>query len=163
MVTGYLQERRENKSLVSRITGTEQMLALIPESPPDLQQRLSAARAGYQAAREEFPLPLDTTGIIDGILKIADETGVKAIPLITQPWTPESVGGHPYSVFRLSVTATGDFTELAGFINRLESGEPRTLVIESLLADRITESPEALFAAKMEIAVYARPPAGIEK
>ncbi len=132
------------------------MLALIPPSPPDLDQLLSAARAEYEAAREEFPEDLNTTMIVNGILEIVEETGVKAVPLVTQPWSPESYGDHVYSVFRLSVTASGAFTDLSGFIARLESGEPRTLVIKSLVADRLLEAPGE-FEAKMEIAVYARP------
>jgi len=161
MVSDYLQERRDNKVLDSRIVETEQILALMPPPPSDLELRLSAAQLDFESARQEFPEPLNTTGIIDGILRIADETGVKAIPMVTQPWTVEDISDYHYSVFRLSVTATGTFTRLAGFINRLESAEPRTLVIESLVANRITETAEeediVLFEARMEIAVYARP------
>ena len=162
MLTGYFQERRENGSLVSRIAETEQLLALVPPSPPGLPQQLSTAKVDYTAAREEFPEVVNTTVIIDGILRLAEDTGVKAIPMITQPWTAETAGGHAYPVFRLEVTASGAFTALADFINRLESGEPRTLVIESLVADQVPDAEE-LFEAKMEIAVFARPAAAFQE
>jgi hypothetical protein len=167
MVTDYLKQRRENKALASRMDEAAQMLAQIPPSPADLEQRLSAAQSDYESTQNSLPDRLNTTRIINAILRLADDVGVKAIPLITQPWTIESVSDHNYSVFRLSVTATGAFTKLVSFINQLESGEPQTLVIESLLVDRVTdtsgEDVTIPVEAKLEIAIYARPPAVDEK
>jgi hypothetical protein len=167
MVTDFLKQRRENKALASQIAETTQILAEIPPSPADLEQRLSAARSDFEATQNSFPDRLNTTRIINAILKLADDVGVKAIPIVTQPWTVESLSYHNYSVFRLSVTATGEFTKLVSFINQLETGEPQTLVIESSLVDRITEPTEEedtiRVEAKLEIAVYARPPAVDEK
>jgi hypothetical protein len=167
MATDYLKQRREHTALASRIDEAAEMLAQIPPSSTDLEERLSAAQSSFEATQNSFPDILNTTGIINAILGLADNVGVKAIPLITQPWTMESISDHNYSVFRLSVTATGAFTELADFINRLETGEPPTLVIESLLVDRIPdmsgEENVILVEAKLEIAVYARPPTPVEK
>jgi hypothetical protein len=167
MVTDYLKQRREHTTLASQMDEAAATLAQIPPSPTDLEERLSAAQSSFEAVQYSFPDILNTTGIINAILGLADDAGVKAIPLITQPWTVESVSDHNYSVFRLSVTATGTYTELADFINRLETGEPPTLVIESLLVERITDisgEENAIPAeAKLEIAVYARPPAPAEQ
>jgi len=117
---------------------------------------LSAAQSRLEEAQNSFPDILNTTGIINAILRLADEVGVKAIPLVTQPWAVENISDQDYSVFRLSVTATGTFTKLSGFIHRLETDEPATLVIESLLTDRAPETDEEL-VAELEIVVYARP------
>lgn len=167
MATDYLKQRREHKTLASQITETTQMLAQIPLPPADLEQRLSEAQSSFEATQNSFPDRLNTTRIINAILRLADDVGVKAIPLITQPWTVESISDQNYSVFRLSVTANGTFTKLASFINQLETGEPQTLVIESLLVDRVTDTPgeegEIPVEAKLAIAVYARPPAADEK
>lgn len=137
------------------------MLALIPPSPADLAERLSEAESNYEAALDSFPGQVNTTGIINTVLRLAGETGVKAIPLITQPWTTEDIDGQEYAVFRLSVTAGGDFAGLADFIDRLETDTPPTLIIESIVLERATDIEEhaALFEARLEIAVYARPPA----
>jgi len=137
------------------------MLAQIPTFPADLEQQLSDVQSSYEAAQNSFPNQLNTTAIINDILRLADDAGVKAIPLITQPWGPENINSQDYSVFRLSVTASGDFAGLASFIDQLENGEPPTLVIESLLIDRATEitggETATPCAARLEIAVYARP------
>ena len=120
---------------------------------------MSAAQNGYAETQNSFPTPLNTTHIINGILILAGDAGVKAIPLITEPWTIETIGEHDYTVFRLSVTAAGDFTRLADFIERLENDEPTTLVIESLLVEAVTDAPEEStppFTVSLEIVVYAR-------
>jgi hypothetical protein len=165
MTTDYLEQRRVNNALTSQIGEAIQVRAAIPPPPTDLEQRLSAAQNALETARNEFPDQLNTTRIIDAILRLAEAIGVKAIPVITQPWTVESVSDQIYSVFRLSVTATGAYARLVDFINRLETSEPKSLVIESLTADRTTEIYEqdaTMFEARLEIVVYTRPPAADE-
>lgn len=161
--TGYMKQRRDNQALASRTEEATQLLAQIPPSPTDLEARLSAAQSSYIETQNSFPAPLNTTQIINGVLRLADEAGVKAVPLVTHPWTTENISDYDYSVFRLSVTATGDFTRVADFIDRLESGGPPTLVIESLHVERVTdvqgEESASPFAAQLEIVVYTRPPA----
>lgn len=162
MVTDYFKQRQEYRAMASRTEEVAQMLAQIPTFPADLEERLSEAQSSYAETQNSFPQPLNTTQIIDVIIRLADDAGVKAIPLITQPWTVESISGQDYSVFRLSVTASGDFTKLVSFIDQLENGEPPTLVIESLIVDRATDISGEQAAlpceARLEIAVYARPP-----
>ncbi len=163
MVTDYLKQRREYKAMASRIGEVEQMLSQIPTFPADLEERLIEAQSSYEAAQNSFPDQLNTTEIINAILRLADDAGVKAIPLITQPWTQENINSQDYSVFRLSITTNGAYTNLTDFINRLETSEPPTLVIESLVADRATDITDGEVAppceARLDIAVYARPPA----
>jgi hypothetical protein len=163
MVPDYLEQRREVKAMTYRTNEVAQMLAQIPPSPTDLAERLSEAQSDYTAAQDSFPDLLNTTSIIDTVLKLAAEAEVKAIPIITQPWTIEDIGGQDYAVFRLSVTASGGFAGLADFIEQLETGNPPTLVIESMLLERATDIIEEPamppYEVKLEIAVFARPPA----
>jgi hypothetical protein len=163
MGTGYLKQRQEYRAMASRLDEVAQILAQIPAFPTDLEEQLNEAQRSYEAVRDSFPDQMNTTGVINAILGLADDTGVKAIPLITQPWMPININNQDTSVFRLSVTASGEFTRLVDFIDRLETGEPPTLVIESMLVDRATditdEEESLLFVAKLEIAVYARSPA----
>lgn len=161
MGTGYLEQRREVKALAARADEAAQMLAQIPPSPADLAERLSQAQSKYEAAQSSFPGQTNTTSIIDSVLRLAGEAVVTAIPLITQPWTAEDISGQGYAVFRLSITAGGDYNNLANFIDRLETDTAPTLVIESIIIERATDTGEqaALFEARLEIAVYARPTA----
>jgi hypothetical protein len=149
--------------MASRTEEVAQMLVQIPTFPADLEEQLIEAQSSYETVLNSFPDQLNTTTIINAILRLADEVGVKAIPLITQSWTPEKINNQDYSVFRLSVTLSGDFAGLANFIDQMETGEPPTLAIESLLIDRATDLTDGETAppyeAKLEIAIYARPPA----
>ena len=160
MGTGYLKQHHNNQTLASRTEEAAQLLAQIPPSPTDLESRLSAAQSSYNKVLNSFPAPWGTTQIINSVLRLADEVSVKAVPLVTQPWTTENISNFNYSVFRLNVTATGEFAKVVDFINQLESSELSTLVIESLRIDRVTDASLAdnslPFEATLEIIVYAR-------
>ncbi len=165
--TDYLKQRREHEALASQVTEATRTLAQIPPRPADLEQRLIAARTGLETVNNTLPDKLNSTRIINTILRLADEVGVKAIPLATQPWTTERVNGEDYSVFRLHVAVTGPFTRLSSFLSQLENGELETLVMEYVTIDSITApfGGEGVYAsmlqvnAGLEIAVYSRPPA----
>ena len=158
--TDYLRQRREHGTAAARITATAQELARLPPRPADLDPRLAAARADLAAAQDAFPDHPNSTRIVDAILKLAEVMGVKAIPLVTQPWAADSFNGQGYAVFRLNVTVRGTFTQLSGFISQLETGELKTLVIEYASVDRVAgpAGEEIPVNAKLELAVFARPP-----
>jgi hypothetical protein len=157
--TGYLEQRQEQAALASDIDAARQALALVPDRPADLDRRLEEALAGKEAAETSFPERLNTTQVLNGILRLAEDHGVKAIPLVTQPWTTETAGGQEQSVFRLDLTVTGDFARVEAFVASLETGVPETLVVEHLRAAR-SEGPPAEgtpVEAGVSVAVYARP------
>jgi hypothetical protein len=164
--TDYLSQRRENRDLVLQVADTSNLLAQTVPSGEDLESRMAAAQAAMDAARSAFPQSLNTTKIINAILKIAQETGVKAVPMVTEDWATEKVSGFSYLVFRLHVTATADLEHLSTFQDRLENGEIATLVIEHLSIDRTSSPPWGVSAAEgpptvsagMDLAIYSRPP-----
>lgn len=163
--TDYLKQRREHKELASLITETTQILAQMPPPPADLEPRLAAAQTALSSVNNTFPGELNSTRIINTILRLADEVGIRALPLATQPWTTESVNEEGYSVFRLNIAAAGTFNQLSSFLSRLENGELETLVMELVTVDSINEPfrGEDIYGstiqvgARLEIAVYARP------
>jgi hypothetical protein len=162
----YLKQRRQNASLASQISGATQALALVPSPPADLEQRLAAARDSLQAAGNSFSTDNNDTRIVNTVLRLAEEIGVKAIPLGTAPWSTEKVSDRDYSVFRVNLEVTGTFDQLSTFLDRLEGGEPKTLVVEYLYVARILDSPGGSdeagavpVNANIKIAVYALLPA----
>jgi hypothetical protein len=162
--TDYREIRHKYAALASQIAGEGQQLALIPPAPTDLGLRLDAVRSNLDMEINTFPAQLNTTLIVNDILKLAEATGVKAIPLITRPWATESVNQTDYPVFRLNLAVKGTFAHLSDFLNRLENGEPGTLVITDLKIDRVTGLPVAEetgdateVEGSLDIAVYARP------
>lgn len=160
--TGYLELRREHEQLGYQIAGASQTLARMPRPPQGLEERLAAARADLADAEAHFPSRLNSTRIINAILELAGDNGVKAIPLITRPWAVAKNGEHDYYVFRLNILATGSFPQLVEFTDRLENGEFPTLIIESLNVTRDTGTgiagPAFPVSASLDLAIYTRSP-----
>lgn len=157
----YINQRRENAALTSQITEATEALAQMPEPPQNLEQRLEAAQASLDAEQSVFPSNLHSTEVVNTILGLADDCGIRAIPLVTQSWSTEVVGEHSYDVLRLTVAAEGNFTQLASFVSKLENGEYQTLVVEDLSITRVpggeSASEEAIaFIASFDLAIYAQ-------
>jgi len=155
----YMKQLKEHEALTSQITDATQALAQMPRPPHDLEQRLATARASLAAEQKAFPGKMNSTQVINTILKLADECKVKAIPLMTQPWSVENAGKHRYWVFRLNVAVKGSFPQLASFISKLENGEFKTLIVEDLRVNLADEHSEGTISvtARLDLAIYARP------
>lgn len=154
----YLRQRQGNEALTAQITEATQTLAETPKPPQDLERRLAAAEANLAAAQSAFPRDLNSTRVINAILKLADDCQVRAIPLVTQPWSIVNIG-EGYHVFRLNVTARGGFPQLVSFVSQLENGELETLVVESLSVTRVagpTEEGIIPVTASLDLAIYTQ-------
>jgi len=157
--TGYLRQRQEQGRLAAGTVAVQQALATLPTRPVDLAQRLQEARDAQEAAENSLPEQMDTTRTLNAILRLAKEGGVKAIPLLTQPWMTETINGYEYSVFRVELNVSGELTAVQAFLSRLESGEPATLAVEYLHFTRPEGLLESgLVEAALRVAVYARAP-----
>jgi len=164
--TGYAEQRREQVMLASRIADARQLLTQIPEPPEDLEQRLAAAETGRREAEDSFPARLNSTQVINYILKSAERHKITAIPLATKAWSDEVVGEHGYHVFRFKVDVKGNYSRLVSFLSGLEKGEYQTLVVEDLTVTRITEQPQDEYidgdtqtvTASLKLAVYTQSP-----
>jgi len=160
----YLSQRQEQKVLASQIAEVTQTLSQIPESPQGLEQRLEVAQASLAAEQSTLPSEVDTTQVIDTILRLADDCGVKAIPLATEPWIEEKVGEHGYHVFRLNVAVDGGFSQLVDFVKRLENGEFNTLIVEKVSVSRLSPQSEdesvaegiISITASLDLAIYTQ-------
>lgn len=169
--TDYLKLQRDNEALASQITTEKDILAQIPPMPDDLEIRLNEAHIDLEDARKNFPENLNSTRIIDAILRLADDVGVNTIPLVTQPWTVEAIEGNSYSILRLNLAVSGTFEKIADFLEHLETGEMNTLVMEYIMIDS-SETPfggivpegdiPPTVDAVFEVAVYSQPPVIIE-
>ena len=162
----YMKQRKEHETLTSQITDVTQTLRQMPQPPHDLEHRLAAAQASLAAEQSAFPSKMNSTEIADTILRLADDCGVKAIPLITQPWSIESIGEHGYHVLRLDIAVEGSFSQLVSFLSKLENGEFKTLIVDDLSVTRATEQPEGEtvtegnipVTASLGLAIYAQSP-----
>ena len=151
----YIKQRQEQEALTSQITDVAQALEQVPEPPPDLEQRLAAAQASLATTRGAFPTKINSTQLINTILQLADDSGVKAIPLVTGPWSVVMVGEHDYHVLPLNVAVEGSFSQLVNFISKLENGEYKTLILEKV---GVTRVQEGTILASLDLAIYTQSP-----
>ncbi len=159
----YTKQRKEHETLAVSVADMTQKLQQIPTSARYLEQILAAAEANLAATQSALPTKPNSTQIINRILKLADECQVKAIPLATQPWSPEKAG-KGYLVFGLQLTVHGGFDQFVNFINKLENGEFDTLIIADLSITRVINEAEAEallettppIMANLDVAIYAR-------
>jgi Tfp pilus assembly protein PilO len=158
--TGYMNQRNEKETLTAQISEANAALALIPVPPADLDEQLADAEDRLWALEDILNIDSNITRIVNKILRLAEETGVKAIPLSTQPWSIERFENQDYSVFRIDLAVSGNFTQMVDFLNHLENGEPDTLVLEHVNVEKesgsfMFESPnEGTVNADIRIAIY---------
>jgi hypothetical protein len=157
----YMKQGSEQEKLLSEIEEVEQSQAALVEPSTDAYERLAAIQAELDDEGEIIPGEIDSSDVVDIILSLAQQVGVKAIPLTTQPWIKEHIGGNTYLVFRLSVEIEGLFSKVTEYVTRLESGEYSTLVVESLVVEADDEEGFAggstLVVASLDLAVFAQP------
>ena len=164
--TGYLKQRRQHESLDYQIADATRSLAMMPRPPENPEQRLAAAQANLASIESVSPCRVDSTRVINAILELADSLGIKAIPLIIQPWSIKKVGEHDYNVLLLNVSITGSFSRLTEFTERLENSESPMFIIERLSVYRDvgqsveTEDSEVTVpvSASLDLAIYTRSP-----
>jgi cbb3-type cytochrome oxidase subunit 3 len=125
--TQYLNQRQQQAALTLDINDVARALSQMPEPPPDLNRRLATARTALAEEQRALPTRINSTSTINTILKLADECQVKATPLITHPWSTETIGSHDYQVFRLSISVKGSFLHLVTFINNWRMANPARL------------------------------------
>jgi len=154
----YLRQRQGHEALTAQITEATRTLVQTPQPPPDLEQRLAAAKASLAAAQTTLPRDLNSTRVINAILKLADACQVTAIPLATKPWIAENIG-EGYYVFRLNMAIRGTFSQLTSFVSQLENGEFATLVVANLDVTRVagpTEEGTISVTASLDLAIYTQ-------
>ena len=162
--TDYLNQRKEQKALTSQIAEVTQTLSEMAEPPQNLEQQLEAAEASLVAEQVAFPGKMGTTQVIDTILRLADDCQVKAIPLVTEPWSKENIGQHDYYVFRLNVAVEGSFSQLVYFVKKLENGKFDTLTVENVSLTKLSQQSEdegvdeetILIIASLDLAIYTQ-------
>lgn len=164
---GYLTQNKEHGELISQIDDVSQILSQIPRVPDDLEQRLKVAQASLTAEQAASPARISSTLIIDTVLKLADESDVKATPLITQPWSVQNTTERGYTVFRLDIIVNGSYSQLKSFLRKLENRRLMTLIIEdlSINLDSLPAGGEAgdrsnlPVSATLALAIYSQPAA----
>ena len=165
LVVDYTNQHREHGLLEAQIADATRALAhrAVPVSVEELELQLAQMGESLWIEMESFPAAMNSTVFIDDILKLADESGLQATPLITEPWSTGTVGEHDYNIFRFNLAVRGTFSEVVALVSKLEDGRFKTLVLEGVIVtvpeDFLGGSAEGSmpFEASLALAVYTLP------
>ena len=157
----YIKQGPEQERLLSEIEEVDQSREALPEPSTAFSELLAVVQANLLAEYETIPDEISSSDVIDTILSLAQEIGVKAIPLITQPWMDQHIGENTYRIFRINVEIKGLFSQVREYVSRLESGGFNTLIVERLVIDVEDEEVYAGEAtpveASLDLAIFTQP------
>ena len=168
--TDYLKEKRQNTALAADIEDTTLLLMEIPPLPAELKERLEAVQNELDSTLKRLPAEPNTTKIIDYILQLGEYSGIKVIPIFTQPWETESYEGYDVSAFRFSLSVLGTSSQFLKFFSKLENADFETLIIQNLEVYRDDDfeylksisSDLVKVQADIQLVVYGRVPDNIQ-
>jgi hypothetical protein len=160
----YLKQGSEHEKLLSEIEEVEQSREALPESSTYYAEQLAVVQATLAAESETIPSEINSNDVIDTILSLADDIGVKAIPLITQPWMRVHIGESAYNLLRVNVDVQGTLSLVKNYVSHLESGVFPTLIIENLIVnvdygdgEEVYEGDATPVVASLDLAVFTQP------
>jgi hypothetical protein len=160
----YIKQGPEQERLLSEIEEVDQSRETLLEPSTDAYERLVALEAAIAAEYVVIPAEISSSNVIDTIFSLAQEIGVKAVPLITQQWSEEHIGENTYCVFRIDVEIEGLLSQVRDYVSRLESGEFNTLIVERLIINVDYGEDEEVYAggatpveAMLDLAIFTKP------
>jgi hypothetical protein len=146
--------------LNGQISQVEQQVSKVPAVSPDTNNELAAAQDALNAAKTTLPNDINRNDIIDYIIAIAAQCGVKAIPLAVEETIPgKSI--RTYNELNIVVTITGTLGNAEDFMKLVQGGEFPTLVITSSsitkteLNDFIRSESDTMVTMRLGIVAYS--------
>ena len=135
-------------------------IALIPEVPSGLEQRLADIEARLVSEQSNLPGQANTTQIIDTVLDMAGASQVSVVFISTTPWSSTNIEGYNYLIFTIHLDIEGGLDNLVAFFRTLESELPDSLSVQHLTVAGDTEQiiePTSV-TASLDIVIYAQAP-----
>jgi hypothetical protein len=152
--TGVVKKRHDNKALASQLTEKSDELAQVLKPSQDLDARLAEAEENLADAISSIPTELNSTLVINDILKLAEVCRVKAVLLTAGPWT-EGNKEQGYHVFKISMSLEGKFADVHFFLDQMENVEFKTIMVEGLTVTQV-DTTSAAVNANLSLAIYSR-------
>jgi hypothetical protein len=158
---GTISQHSEQEALRTQISDTNDMIALIPEVPSDLQQRLADIETSLVSEQSKLSGQVNTTQVIDAVLDMASANQISVVFISTAPWALVNIEGYDYLIFTINLDIEGELDSLTAFLRTLESELPESVSVQHLVvagdAEQVIES--SLVTASLEIEIYAQAPA----
>jgi hypothetical protein len=146
----------ERDSLVKEINKVNRLIDETPEPEVGLDLRLAQLEKELREEEQIIPDAMDSTTIVDAILKLAEPCDVTVTPMRTRDWSPEST--H-YMVYTVNIVVEGSYQEVENFVERLENELYNNLTIVSMeiLGGVQTDSEDAEpDTANLQVEIYTR-------
>ena len=118
----------------------------------ELEWHLQQVGSQSAAAREMLAQPIGSIAVSDHLFEIAAAHSVNITALSSPGPAEADMAGLILPLLPLSITATGDMADLAGFITRLSNDYPTSLI--STAGMNIPETGEAA-SVDIELAIYS--------
>ena len=156
-----ISQHSEQEVLRTQISYTNDMIALIPEVPSDLQQRLADIEASLVSEQSKLSGQINTTQVIDSLLDMASVNQINVVFISTVPWALLNTEGYEYLIFTINLDIEGELDDLAVFLRTLESELPESIGVQHLVVTGDTEQvvESSLMTASLEIIIYTQAPA----
>ncbi len=155
-----MSQQNERKTLRTQITDAIEMIALIPEVPSDLEQRLADIEASLVSEKSNLPGQVNTTQVIDMLVDMTGASQVSVVSMATAPWSFINIEGYNYLIFTINLDIEGELDNIGAFLRTLESDLPESVSVQHLTvtgdAEQVIEP--ALVTTSLEIVIYAQAP-----
>jgi hypothetical protein len=155
-----MSQQSEQETLRTQITDAIEMIALIPEVPTDLEQRLADIEASLVSEQSNLPEQVNTTQVINTLIDMAVTSQVNVVSLVTTPWSLINVEGYDYLIFTINLDIEGELDNFEVFLRTLEDDLLESLSVQHLAVTWDTEQviESSLATASLDIAIYAQAP-----
>jgi hypothetical protein len=131
LLAGYSYAEDQRDRAQRQTLAVESSLATMrrPEALEALKRELAEAESRLANNPSTFPKDVDNLGINALIATAANQTGVEVAKRETGTQGVERFGNSEYRSVRYSIVARGDLRQLMLFLNKLETSQYATLVI----------------------------------
>ena len=152
----YSQQLTQKEELAGNLNTAQLKLNGFNNEPlsrrqDELEWQLDQVRSQATAAREMFTRPVNSIIVSDHLFEIAAANSVNITAISSSGQAEEELAGLFLPLLPLSVTVTGNMTDLAGFITRLSDDYPTCLIRTAGM--NIPEAGEAA-SVDIEMAIF---------
>jgi hypothetical protein len=160
-LTGIISQNSEQEALRTKISDANEMIALIPEVPSDLEQLLADIEASLVSEQSKLTGQVNTTDVINTLLDMASTSRIDVVFISTTPWALVNIENYSYLIFTISLDIEGELGALTTFLRTLEGELPESASVQHIVVAGDAEQgiESSLVTASMKVVIYAQAPA----
>jgi len=145
----YMRDTGERDRLVASIAEQGELLSQ-QDDAATLRQLIDNVESQLVSERESLPTENGTSALLQSLLALGDDAGVRVSHLVTRPKQDGRFGNSTYTVVSVSIEATGSMSQLDVFLGSLQDNLLTGSNIDEISITGIDSSPRAV----VELSVY---------